>query len=503
MKKISDIISFLNPVSVQGAEAEDRYANSLQHDSRLAGKDDLFIAVKGFTTDGHKYISQVVDNGVSVVVAQKDLAGKLPESKNVTYILLNDTREAWSPLALFMADDPQKKLKIAAITGTNGKTTVSTLVHQALSSIGYKTGLLGTISRMAGEKSFESRLTTGDATGVAADLKMMADEGCTHVVMEASSHALDQKRISGLDISAAAFTNLSHDHLDYHKSMEAYATAKKILFDGLNPEAVAIINADDQFAEFMVSDTHAQVWKFGMNEGLEIISNDANGLVISVDDQIIQSSMIGEFNARNLAAAYLICRSFGVSASTAATALGECAGAKGRMERVADENLPDVKQPAVIVDYAHTPDALENVSQTLFGIKGDGKLIVTFGCGGDRDRKKRPEMAKVAERYADMIIVTSDNPRTENPEDIIGDIMEGFDDSEEVLVYPERERAIRQAVLKAAVKDIVLIAGKGHETYQEIDGVRHHFDDCEVALAALKKRNSGTSIQTSDQMEAR
>jgi UDP-N-acetylmuramoyl-L-alanyl-D-glutamate--2,6-diaminopimelate ligase len=381
-------------------------------------------------------------------------------------------------------------MQLIGVTGTNGKTTVATLTYQVLKKLGIRASLLGTVAKYIGDETRDSRLTTSDPIELARDMRRMVEAGSSHLVMEVSSHALDQGRTDGLNFGIGAFTNLSHDHLDYHSSLEEYAHSKKRLFDGLNTQAHAIVNADDEQAEFIAADCQARIVKFGFNKAVEtpcrLLSNTSRGIVLEVDGTQINSPLVGSFNAYNVAEAFLICRALGLDPDDIARALSEATGAIGRMERVQLDHDTDV--PLVLVDYAHTPDALENVLRTLASLKSEGQqLHVIFGCGGNRDKSKRPKMAAVSEMYADRVTVTSDNPRDEDPGAIIEDTMKGFRYPDRVTRTTDRRKAIRETIADADTSTIVLIAGKGHETYQEIRGVRHHFDDREEALAALKR----------------
>jgi UDP-N-acetylmuramoyl-L-alanyl-D-glutamate--2,6-diaminopimelate ligase len=393
-----------------------------------------------------------------------------------------------------MAGDPAQKLTVIGITGTNGKTTVATLLWQILTKLGKKASLLGTVEKRINTSIFKSRLTTADPIELAADMKQMVGAGSEYLVMEVSSHALDQERGLGIPFNIAVFTNLSHDHLDYHETMAEYASAKKKLFNSLDDKSWAVTNADDPKGLWMVDTTPANVLSFSFEDkGLlkaAIISSDAAGMTLSLDGTEFTTPLVGHFNACNVIEALLSCTALGLDGASVTNALSDCHGAPGRMERVnKPENIGS--EPIVFVDYAHTPNALENVASTLKELKTRGqKLTILFGCGGDRDKKKRPEMAKIAERLADNVIVTSDNPRSEDPDTIINDIMEGFSKPENVRRITERDEAIRYAIEKSGKKSIVLIAGKGHETYQEIHGERIHFDDREIAREALNALNN-------------
>jgi UDP-N-acetylmuramoyl-L-alanyl-D-glutamate--2,6-diaminopimelate ligase len=454
--------------------------------------------MRGRTHDGHQFIDAVLDQGAAVIVAEgaPTNAQQKKLSEQQGWIQVASTRAILGPLAQALAGWPARKLTMIGVTGTNGKTTVATLIYQALTELDIKTGLLSTVRKYIGTKTVDSTLTTADPVELASDLKAMVDADCTHAVMEVSSHALDQQRVAGLNFDIGIFTNLSHDHLDYHESMEAYQQAKARLFRQVDPEGTALLNLDDDASVPMIADCPAKVIGYGQQAGLSadyqfiITQNSAQGVSLTIDNQQIESPLIGAFNAYNLAAAYLALTHCNISGSKAAHALSECVGPEGRLERVQLDN-PIPHQPGIFVDYAHTPDALLNVLRTLSETKSsEQELHVVFGCGGDRDRGKRPQMAIIAEEYADAIWVTSDNPRTEDPDAIIDEIMTGFTDPESDRIHriTLRDEAIQAAISQASDQSIILIAGKGHETYQEINGERTHFDDREVARQALNKR---------------
>lgn len=471
----------------------------LRHDSRRVEENDVFIALRGTQADGHAFIGQALDRGASLIICE-DESG-VPEG--ACRLVVKDTRPLLGPLAQAFQGWPARELRLTGVTGTNGKTTVATLAWQALQELGVKASLLGTVAKKIGEEELQSRLTTADPVEMAADMRRMADAGSTHLVMEVSSHALDQRRVEGLRFEVAAFTNLSHDHLDYHGEMENYARAKKRLFDGLPEQSAAVVNADDGQADYMVNDCGARLMRFGFEprpsqpdswHPCRLLESGAGGLLLEVDGRRISSPLVGRFNAYNVAQSWLICRALGFDGGESARALASCPGAPGRLEKV---RAPGRKnQPLVLVDYAHTPDALQNVLSTLAGMKEEGgALHVVFGCGGDRDKSKRPRMAAVAEQGADRVTVTSDNPRCEEPDTIIDDIMEGFSRPGSVTRIADRREAIRRTVLEASPSGIILIAGKGHETYQEIRGERYDFDDREIARRALMQRNGNPKTE--------
>lgn len=489
---IDKLIEFCDPIHVEGECS--RPLGKLCQDSRDVEAGDVFIAVKGSKSDGHNFIGEAIERGAAAIIVQNEIEHGIEYDHNICTIKVNKTKNLLGPLAQFFAGNPAKKLTIIGVTGTNGKTTVATLIWQVLTKLGVKASLLGTVEKRILTGSFKSRLTTADPIELASDMKKIVQAGSTHLVMEVSSHALDQKRVKGISFNAAVFTNLSHDHLDYHPSFNDYASAKKKLFNYLDSKSWAITNADDPRGEWIVNSTPAKVISISLQDnGLlqgELKISDANGLSILIDDTRIDSPLVGRFNAYNVVEALFTCTALGFDGARVAELLEECSGAPGRMERVAAVNKEHQK-PTVFIDYAHTPDALDNVSSTIKEFKKKNqKLCIVFGCGGDRDRKKRPVMAKIAEKYADRIIVTSDNPRSEDPDSIIDEIAAGFSRGAKYDRITSRRDAITQCILTAGKNDIILIAGKGHETYQEVNGERFHFDDREIARAALDQPES-------------
>lgn len=485
-----ELIVFCKPISASGPEPET--IGKLRQDSREIEPGDVFIAVKGTKSDGHNFIDEAVAGGASVIISEKELE----TDSDVAVLQVKKTRKLLGKLAQKMEENPADKLTIIGVTGTNGKTTVATLIWQILTKMNYKASLLGTIEKRILDKKSPSRLTTADPIELAEAMREMVDVGTEYLAMEVSSHALDQRRTKGLSFKVAVFTNLSHDHLDYHETMNDYASAKKKLFNSLDNKSWAITNADDERGEWIVNSTPAKVLSFGFGDkGLlqaRILKSDATGMTISLDETEIETPLVGRFNAYNVVEALLTCTALGIDGQAAAGILKDCHGAPGRMERV-NKDLTIENEPIVFVDYAHTPNALENVLSTLKELKTrHQKLVCVFGCGGDRDKTKRPKMAEIAELYANRVIVTSDNPRTEDPDSIIGQVMEGFKKPDQVTRITNRKDAIREAVFSSKAGSIVLIAGKGHEAYQEINGKRIHFDDSEVVREALMQRNNQT-----------
>jgi len=489
--EISELITYCDPVEVSGPKPEILGDLVLNSSEVTLGGGDVFIALKGHSTDGHKYIGQALASGASTIICEY-----IPEDINTEsacFIEVQNTRKLAGPLAQKFAGNPAKELIITGITGTNGKTTVATLVHQVLRELGIASSLSGTVHTAIGDSIHKSRLTTADPVSLAHTMKEMVESGSTHLAMEVSSHALNQLRVKGVEFDYAAFTNLSHDHLDYHGTLEEYARAKKRLFDGLNDEAIAIVNFDDHYGPFMVEDSAAKIISFGfenqdVNVPCYIISENTHGSIVKIGDTVIETPLIGRFNAYNAAQTYLICKAMGFEIDQIKQVLANLPGAEGRMEQV---KKPESDEPLVLVDYAHTPDALLNVLSTLKKLAAKNQIVhVLFGAGGDRDKTKRPEMARTAEKYADQITVTSDNPRTESPEEIIKDISRGFTNRASYNTITDRSEAIKLAIKQASSHEIILIAGKGHETYQEINGERIDFDDRKIARKALATRKN-------------
>ncbi|MEX2641027.1 MAG: UDP-N-acetylmuramoyl-L-alanyl-D-glutamate--2,6-diaminopimelate ligase [Balneolales bacterium] len=475
-----ELISLCEPLAVQGNSAAPM--GNLVLDSRKTEPGDVFIAIRGYRSDGHHFLAQSARQGASAMIVED-----FDPHITVPQIKVGNTRNLLGRLAQAFEGNPSRKLKITGITGTNGKTTVATLIYQVLRRLDHPAALLGTVGTMINDKPGFSRLTTPDAVELARTFRNVAEEDCTFACMEISSHALDQQRAGGIDFAVAGFTNLSHDHLDYHKTADAYARAKKRLFDGLKENAVAIVNTDDPRGEYMVQDCRARVQRYGFNnnQGDAILHNNSGGLILEVGGVRITSPLIGTFNAYNLALAYRACRALGCQQGETVAALARSPGAPGRMEKLVFDSAVDL--PVILIDYAHTPDALKNVLETLRDVKKENETLhVVFGAGGDRDVSKRPLMAKYAEKYADFITVTSDNPRSEDPSVILDDIFRGFTKTDQVIREADRKEAIVKTIGRADSRSIILIAGKGHETHQEVKGVFHHFDDKLTALDALK-----------------
>jgi UDP-N-acetylmuramoyl-L-alanyl-D-glutamate--2,6-diaminopimelate ligase len=454
-------------------------------DSRKVQPGYLFIAVKGTQSDGHEFISKALADGAIAVVVEK-----LPEaiSDKITYVTVKDSAKALGIIACNFYGSPASKLKLVGVTGTNGKTTVVTLLFKLFTSLGYRCGMLSTVVNRIVDKEVPATHTTPDPIQINEMLVKMLDEKCTHCFMEVSSHAVVQGRIEGLQFAGGLFTNITHDHLDYHRTFESYIRAKKGFFDGLSSDAFALVNVDDKRGMVMLQNSKAKKQTYGLKKMADfkgkIITNSIEGLELEVGERSVWFKLIGDFNAYNLLAVYGAACLLNEDPELVLMRLSAQTGAAGRFELV----LPGSKFTA-IVDYAHTPDALKNVLETIENFRsGAEQVIAVVGCGGDRDRTKRPLMAAIACKYSSKVIFTSDNPRSEDPMEIIREMQKGVGptDAKKTLVMVDREEAIKTACMMAKEKDIILVAGKGHENYQEIKGVKHPFDDKEVLERMLK-----------------
>jgi UDP-N-acetylmuramoyl-L-alanyl-D-glutamate--2,6-diaminopimelate ligase len=448
---------------------------SITFDSRKVTHGDMFVAVQGTQVDGHDYIHDAVERGATAIVCK--YAPTVPEG--IALIIVENPAETLGIIALNWYDNPTGKLDLIGVTGTNGKTTTATLLHDVFTRLGYKSGLFSTVENRIGDSVHEAMLTTPDPITLHSMLSEMVKEGCTHCFMEVSSHSIVQHRISGLDFKGAIFTNISHDHLDYHGSFESYIKVKKQLFDQLSSSAFALVNADDKRGRIMIQNTKAHKVTFGLKNisdyKARVLSNTFEGLELNIGGSEVWFKMIGDFNAYNILSVYGASIELGMGQDEVLTVLSEVKPAPGRFEQIKSDS-----KIIGIVDYAHTPDALNNVLKTIQAIRtGNEKVITVVGCGGDRDKDKRPVMASVACKMSDKVIFTSDNPRSENPESIIEEMKSGVSpmDYKKTITMVNREEAIKTACMLAADSDIVLVAGKGHETYQEIKGKRYPFDD--------------------------
>ena len=482
---LTQLLKGLQPLAVSGA-TEGRWVSGVVFDSRKVEKDSLFVAVRGTQVDGHDYIDKAIAAGASVIVGADAGAMKGINSEAVTAITVADPAAALAHLATDFYSQPAQDLTLVGVTGTNGKTTVATLLHDLFTALGYKAGLLSTVEVRIGSDVRTATHTTPDAVAINATLADMRDAGCSYVFMEVSSHAVAQQRTNGLHFAGGVFTNLSHDHLDYHETFAAYRDAKKGFFDQLPKSAFALVNADDRNGDFMLQNTRARKLRYSLRKMVDyrarVLSNSPQGLQLELDGTEVFTRLIGRFNAYNLTAAFGVATELGMDRDETLVALSTLGAAAGRLDYVPSQS----GGITAVVDYAHTPDALKNVLTTLRDVMAPaGRLLCVIGAGGDRDKTKRPEMARLAASLADQVILTSDNPRSEDPEAILNDMEAGLATAElqnKTLRIKDRRSAIRTAVQLARPGDVVLVAGKGHETYQEIKGERFAFND-KVELA--------------------
>lgn len=477
----------INPVKVQGDTSF--VIGQIVFDSRKVAAGDVFVAVRGTQADGHAFIAPAMERGAAAIVCET-----LPEAApdNCCLVQVTNSAEALGKLAAAYYDYPSQKLKLTGITGTNGKTTTVTLLHQLFTRLGYKVGLISTIRNLIGEKEIPATHTTPDAVSLNALLAQMVAEGCTHAFMEVSSHALVQYRTAGLNFAGAIFSNITHDHLDYHGTFDAYIRAKKMFFDGLDKNAFALINKDDKRGAVMVQNTASKVSTFALHSPADfkgkVLANTVRGLQMEINGKQVWFRLIGDFNAYNLLGIYGTAVLLGEDAEQVLTILSQLDSVQGRFDRIVAAN-----GTTAIIDYAHTPDALKNVLQTIQSLRGQRKesIITIVGCGGNRDATKRPVMAAIACQFSDRVMLTSDNPRFEKPEAILADMKKGVpaDAADRVQIIADRRQAIATAIAQAQAGDIILIAGKGHENYQEIEGVKYPFDDKKIAAEYLSTLN--------------
>lgn len=478
MKNLSDILYKVPIAAISGKTDID--VNDVQLDSRKVAQGSLFVAVKGFEADGHSFITKAIESGASAIVCEH-----MPDVKveYITYVQTGNSAQAAGMIAHNFYDQPSHRFKLIGVTGTNGKTTIATLLYKLFTGLGYNCGLVSTVENVIAGKVLPSTHTTPDAVSLNVLLKQMSDEGCDFVFMEVSSHAVHQNRIAGLAFAGGLFSNITHDHLDYHKTFNEYIKAKKGFFDALTSSAFAITNLDDKRGLVMLQNTAAKKLTYSLRTVADfkgkILENSLTGLFMTINDLEVHFRLIGEFNAYNLLAAYGAAVSLGENKLEVLQVLSSLTSAEGRFDYIvsAQENIIG------IVDYAHTPDALINVLGTIKKLrKGTEQVITVVGCGGDRDKTKRPIMGEVACEHSDKVIFTSDNPRSEDPLQILEDMETGLSTAakRKFISMPDRKQAIKTAVNMAQPEDIVLIAGKGHEKYQEIKGVKQHFDDKEV-----------------------
>jgi UDP-N-acetylmuramoyl-L-alanyl-D-glutamate--2,6-diaminopimelate ligase len=478
LKALKEILQSVEVKRIVGNN--DIYISNLNLDSRQITTNGMFFAIKGTITDGHKFINSAILNGAVVIICEE-----IPSDlkNDICYIKLENIRRKMAIISSNFYDNPSQKLKLIGVTGTNGKTTIATLLYQLAMKMGIKAGLLSTVENKIVNETIKATHTTPDVININRLLKEMVAAGCEFAFMEVSSHSLDQERVINLDFDGAIFTNITHDHLDYHKTFINYINAKKKFFDNLKPEAFALTNIDDTNGGVMVQNSKSKIKSYSLQQIADfkgrILQNSLQGLQMKINDKEAYFKLTGKFNAYNLLAVYGSMILSGIDEEEVLVKMTELEPVDGRFDIVQNKE----KGIFAIIDYAHTPDALENVLKTVNLSKDkDSKLITVFGAGGNRDKTKRPVMGKIASRLSELVIIPSDNPRDEDPDDIIKDISEGIEEQnkEKVLKIKDREQAIKTALILAKSGDVVIIAGKGHETYQEIKGVRNHFSDKEI-----------------------
>jgi len=483
--QLSDILYKVNIRSVTGSTGVE--VNDIQIDSRKIKPGGLFVAVKGAAMDGHQFIEKAIENGAAVIVYE-DSRFTIHDSR-LTYVQAENSAAAAAYMANNFLGRPSEKVKLLGVTGTNGKTTIATLLYKLFTRLGYQCGLISTVENQISGKVMTATHTTPDAISLNQLLRQMVDEGCSHVFMETSSHAIHQHRVTGLQYAGGIFSNITHDHLDYHQTFDEYIRVKKTFFDSLPSTAFAISNADDKRGTVMLQNTNAKKYYYSLRTVADfkgkILDNSLGGLMMTVNDVEVHFRLIGEFNAYNLLAVYGTAVCLGEDKLEVLRCLSELTGAEGRFDYMVSAK----EKVIAIVDYAHTPDALLNVLATIKKLrKGFEQVITVVGCGGDRDKTKRPLMAEAACEHSDKAIFTSDNPRSEDPAQIIKDMEEGLPVAlrRKYISIVDRREAIKTAISLAKKEDIILIAGKGHEKYQEIKGVRNHFDDKEIVKAMFE-----------------
>jgi UDP-N-acetylmuramoyl-L-alanyl-D-glutamate--2,6-diaminopimelate ligase len=483
LRSLEEILKDIQPETVIGSK--ELNVSQINFDSRKVKPGSLFVATRGTQVDGHDFIEKAIGSGAVAVICEA-----LPEHlvKEVTYAKVPDSAEALGWAASNFHGRPSEKLKLVGITGTNGKTTTATLLYELFLSLGFKTGLISTIENKVNKRSVVSTHTTPDAESINLLIQQMVEAGCDYVFMEVSSHAVAQRRIAGLFFTGGVFTNITHEHLDFHKTFRAYIDAKKMFFDKLPNSAFALTNADDRNGAIMLQNTEAKRFTYALRKPADfkakILENYLTGLHLDLDGEDFYARLIGDFNAYNLLSVYATAILLGQNKQEVMAKLSNLKAAEGRFDYVQNAE----REVIGIVDYAHTPDALEKVLNTIFNLrKGGGQIITVVGCGGDRDRKKRPLMAKVACNYSDQVIFTSDNPRSEDPDEIIAEMEKGIPPyaAKKVVSITNRLQAIKTACKLAQNGDIILVAGKGHEKYQEIKGEKFPFDDKAILVSEL------------------
>ena len=486
MRSLKDILYKVNIETVNGTT--DQLVNAVRFDSRKIVAGDVFVAIKGAVSDGHDFIEKAISLGAKVVVCEN-----MPEiqTAGITYVKVIDTNKALAYMAANFYDNPSKKLQLVGITGTNGKTTIASLLFQLFQKAGFKVGLLSTVKIMVGNSEFEATHTTPDSLTINYFLDQMVSQGVTHCFMEVSSHGIHQERIEGLHFVGGIFSNITHDHLDYHKTFAEYRDVKKRFFDGLDKNAFAITNIDDKNGHFMLQNTVAKKRTYALKTyadyKAQILENQLSGLLLKINGNEVWVKLIGSFNAYNLLAIFATAIELGIDELETLRLLSELESVSGRFQFVVINGV------TAIVDYAHTPDALENVLKTIADIRTKNETLITVvGCGGDRDKTKRPIMAAIASENSDKTIFTSDNPRSENPDTILSEMELGVapQNYKKTISITDRKQAIKTACQLAKPKDIILIAGKGHENYQEIMSQKYHFDDIEMVTIFLQEINS-------------
>ncbi|MCP4975455.1 MAG: UDP-N-acetylmuramoyl-L-alanyl-D-glutamate--2,6-diaminopimelate ligase [Maribacter sp.] len=483
MKLLKDILFGVGLTAVSGST--NIMINTLCFDSRKVGLDDVFVAIKGTLTDGHKFIAKAIDSGAMSIVCEE-----MPEQlvNGVTYVEVDNGNKALAIMASNYYDNPSKNLKLVGITGTNGKTTISTLLYQLFKKAGFRVGLVSTIKIMVGDEEFTTNHTTPDALTINKHLSLMNEEGVEFCFMEVSSHGIHQKRTEGLVFEGVIFTNLTHDHLDYHKTFAEYRDTKKSLFDNLSKKAFALTNVDDKNGLVMLQNTKARKYTYALRSYADyrahILENQFDGQLLKIEDDELWTKLIGSFNAYNVLAIYATADLLGLEKLETLRLLSELDNVDGRFQYYISKD-----KITAIVDYAHTPDALKNVLETINALRtGNENVITVVGCGGDRDKSKRPVMGNIASRMSNKAIFTSDNPRTESPNVIIEEMEAGVEPQnvKKILSVENRKQAIKTACQLAMAKDIILIAGKGHEAYQETNGKRVDFDDFKIVQELLR-----------------
>lgn len=475
--KLKELLKAIQPTQVIGNQEVE--ITEVNIDSRQVRDGHLFMAMRGTQTDGHAYIASAIEKGAAAVLCE-NLPGQLNDG--VTYIQVKESEEAIGKLATTFYGNPTQKMKLVGVTGTNGKTTIATLLYNTFRHLGYKVGLVSTVCNYIDDEAVPTEHTTPDAITLNRLLGRMADSGCKYAFMEVSSHAIDQKRISGLKFAGGIFTNLTRDHLDYHKTVDNYLRAKKKFFDDMPKDAFCLTNLDDKNGMVMTQNTHAKVYTYSLRSLSDfkgkLLESHFEGMMLEFNNRELSVQFIGKFNASNLLAVYGAAVLLGRQDEEVLVALSTLKPVSGRFETVRSP-----EGYTAIVDYAHTPDALVNVLTAIHGVaEGKGQIITVCGAGGNRDKGKRPLMAKEAAKWSDRVIITSDNPRFEDPQDIINDMLAGLDrdDMRKTISMVDRREAIKTACMLARPGDVILVAGKGHENYQDVKGVKHHFDDKEV-----------------------